>query len=340
MRLEALKGAWEAKDIDLQSDQDVMALGKEVADKCVVLVDQPLDVARLHRIQTLWGNRAPSIIHALILRGALKGRHWNSVRMSIIETVALLEDQFKDKVSVVTYQTNEKGRPQGIFTNGKLGWHSDQVTLDDGQRVIGLCSAEHTEGSQTAFLCTAAAYDKLNHEDRSMVDELKTVYRWNEENFTGDLIPQQKQIVRYNQTPVDGMSCSLMQETASGRRGIHFPGSLFSHFIGMNEADSLRFKDHIWEKINQPEYIYTHNWKDGQVVYMDQNITLHARPTDVKAGNQRKMWRCISYMDNLFPGRGHNPVISINGNNIEVEDFIEMVDSQRRQEYERQKSVH
>lgn len=334
MLLNKLNGAWEATELDLYNDDDVLQLGKQVADKCVVLVNQKLDVDRLHGIQTLWGDRAPSIIHALTLLGFLKGPHWNSVRLNVIQSVAQLDDKYKDKVSVVTYQTNAKGRPQGIFTNGKLGWHSDQVTLDDSQRVIGLCSVEHTEGSQTAFLCTAEAYDKLNHEDKSMVDELKSVYKWNLENFTGDLIPEQKQIVRYNQTPVDGMSCSLKQKTASGREGIHFPGSLFSHFLDMGQEESNKFKEHIWDLINKDEYIYTHDWKDGQVVYMDQNITLHARPTDVKDGNQRKLWRCISYMDKLFPGNGHNPKFVIDGKEIEMDDFVEIVDEQRRSEYE------
>lgn len=339
MQLKKLNGAYQATDLDLYKDEDSNALGREVAEKCVVFVDQKLSMDRLWQIHENWGSDSPSIIHMLTFLGKLKGPHWNSARLNIMQSVNEFEDKYKHKLSTVTYQKNKKGRPQGIFTNGKLGWHSDQVTLDDSQRVIGLYAVEHTEGSQTAFLCTAEAYDKLNHEDKTMVDELKSVYKWNVENFTGDLIPEQKQLVRMNQVPLDGMSCSLKQETAAGTPGVHFPGSLFSHFMGMEKEESVKFKEHIWDQINKDEYIYTHDWKDGQVVFMDQNITLHARPTDVKDGNQRKMWRCISYMDNLFPGNGHNPKIVIDGVETEMDTFVGMVDDVRRNEYQAGKRV-
>lgn len=334
MKVKQLNNAVEAYDFDIYSDEHITDLGRLVAKASVVLVDQKLDQKRTYDVQMQWGNPAHSIVHLATSVGDVKGRHWNSLRLNILNGSSEIEPDYRDTMSVVTYQKNEKGRPKGVFANGKLGWHSDQVALNEGQRVIGLVSVEHTKGSQTAFLCTAEAYDKLNHEDKTMVNELQSVYRWNKENFTGDLIDEQKQMVRYNQVPIDGMMCDLRQKTASGISGIHFPGSLFYKFDGMTEEESKTFKDYLWDKINRPEYIYTHNWKDGQVVYMEQNITLHARPTDVKDGNMRKMWRNITYMDKLYPGEGHKDQYIVDGKIMNGTEFLSLVDDIRKQEYE------
>ena len=102
----------------------------------------------------------------------------------------------------------------------------------------------------------------------------------------------------------------------------------------MTEEESLKFKDYLWEKINRPEYIYTHNWKDGQVVYMEQNITLHARPTDITDGNMRKLWRNISYMDKLYPGEGHKDEYTVDGKVMNGSEFLTLVDDIRKEEYE------
>jgi taurine dioxygenase len=335
MKVRTLKNnAVEAYDFDIYSDENIADLGRLVANESVVLVDQKLDQKRTYDVQMQWGSPAHSIVHLATSVGTMKGVHWNSLRLNILNGSSEIEPDYRNTMSVVTYQRNKKGRPKGVFANGILGWHSDQVALNDGDRIIGLVSVEHTEGSQTAFLCTKEAYNKLNHEDRTMVDELQSVYRWNRENFTGNLIDEQKQMVRYNQVPVDGMMCKLQQSTPSGVKGIHFPGTLFHKFDGMTEEESLKFKEYLWEKINRPEYIYTHDWKDGQVVYMEQNITLHARPTDIIDGNMRKLWRNISYMDKLYSGEGHKDEYTVDGKVMDGSEFLTLVDDIRREEYE------
>jgi len=335
MKVRTLKNnAVEAYDFDIYSDENIADLGRLIANESVVLVDQKLDQKRTYEIQMQWGTPTHSIVEMATSHGTMKGRHWNSLRLNILNSSSEIEPEYRSAMSVVTFQKNEKGRPKGIFANGKLGWHSDQVALGDGDRVIGLVSVEHTENSQTAFLCTKEAYDKLNHEDKTMVDELQSVYRWNRDNFTQDLMDEQKQLVKFNQVPVDGMMSGLRQKTPAGIYGIHFPGSLFHKFYGMSEEESKKFKDYLWEKINRPEYIYTHDWKDGQVIYMEQNITLHARPTDIKDGNMRKMWRSVSYMDKLYPGEGHQDRYVVDGKVMNGGEFLELVDSIRKKEYE------
>lgn len=75
------------------------------------------------------------------------------------------------------------------------------------------------------------------------------------------------------------------------------------------------------------------NWQDGQTVFMDQNITLHARPTNVKDGDQRTMARMVSFLDKLFPNQLDDECYLWKGETISRDEFIGIIDSEREKLY-------
>ena len=98
----------------------------------------------------------------------------------------------------------------------------------------------------------------------------------------------------------------------------------------MSVEESQRYKSHLWGIIHKPEYVYTHDWEDGQLMCMDQNITLHARPTNIEDGNKRTLCRMISYLDKLYPGNGPAEHVLYDGKQLNHEIFAKMVDEQRK----------
>lgn len=332
MKLTELNNAWQLTDINLYDDEECKELGRIVADKCVVFIDQKIDEKRLYEIQTLWGTPSRALLHKYVGEKRLKGSHWREVLLTLGYISNAVKD-FQDGMSRVSYIRNEKGKPTGIFTNGELDWHSDQQSHHDKQRMIGLMSLFGSKNSQTTFLCSSPVYDALNHEDRTMIDELWSVWKWDGGKMAGDLIPSQQQLVQLNSVPLDGMECPLVDETATGRKGIKFPSHCFSHFRGMSVEESKKLKDYLWSKLNKPENIYTQNWEDGQIVFMDQNITLHARPTNVKDGDKRTMTRMITYLDKLFEDQQPNDYINWNGRKVGHDEFAAMVDNARKEKY-------
>lgn len=334
MKIIQLNNAIEVDDIDLENDAECLELGKLLADECVVAIKQAVSEERLYDIHSLWGQPTKAILHKYVGEQLLTGRHWRSL-LANLGHISKAVDHIAEKagMSRVSFEKNSKGKPTGVFTNGELDWHSDQQSYHDNHRVVGLMSLWGSENSQTSFLCTAKAYELLNHEDKSMVDELTTVWEWDGGTMSEDLIESQKEIVRYNMIPYPQMECSLVDQTASGIKGIRFPSHCFSHFRGMSKTDSAKYKEHLWQQLDKPEYKYTHDWQDGEIVFMDQNITLHARPTNVKDGDTRTMSRMISYMDNLFPGNGPADHVLYGGEKLDHETFAHMVDEQRKKEF-------
>jgi alpha-ketoglutarate-dependent taurine dioxygenase len=331
MKLTELNNAYQITDINLSNDEECKELGRIVADKCVVFIDQKITEKRLFEIQTLWGTPSRALLHKYVGEKRLKGSHWREVLLNL-GYISKGVEEFQEGMSRVSFAKNSKGKPTGIFTNGELDWHSDQQAHYDKQRVIGLMSLFGSKGSQTTFLRTAPVYESLNHEDKSMFDELVTVWEW-DGSMSQELIPSQMEIVKYNMVCLAGMECPVVDTTATGRKGLKYPSHSFKKFKDMSVEESQKVRAHMWSLLNKPENIYTQNWEDGQIVFMDQNITLHARPTNVKDGDKRTMSRMITYMDKLFENQEPNEYVLYDGQHINHDVFAGMVDEQRRKEF-------
>lgn len=320
-------------ELDLYNDDDCLELGKILSKECVVFVNSFCTEKRLYDIHMLWGQSTAPLTYQLLSSGKFKGRKWREIALNLGYVVNEVDKEMRDGMTRVSYQVNEKGRPTGIFANGELNWHCNEQARWDAQRVVGLMSLHDSENSQTSFMRTDKVYDALNHEDKSMVDDLITVWKWDGGIAVGDLIESQKQLIHIGTVPIDGMETPLLDETSYGTKGMHFPSHCFSHFRTrsgeiISDNESNKIKNMLWEKLDKKENTYFHDWKDGQVMFMDQNITLHARPTNITYGNRRTMSRMASYMNRLFPESQPKTDIMYKNKIISIEQFAELVNNE------------
>lgn len=337
----------EAYDIDWNNREEVNELGRLCASECVVFVNDQISIKQLYDTMINWGDSAHSLIHSRVLEKKLKGRHWREILLHLFYNSDTNTDQLTQKeitkaVAMVSYKKNENGRPMGMFQNGELHWHSDQCATDDGQRIIGLQSVSDTVNSQTQFLCTHDAYESLSSDIKSTVKELYVRHKWQDNVMAPGLDHIQTLLVHYNMVPLDGMETRLYRETASGLPGLKIPSHSYDGFVGMSREESDRLLDEIKRVVFNDRYVYTQNWTDGQIVFMDQEITLHARPTDIKAGNKRTMARCITYLNNLYPNQPQAEIVKHvrwNGNLYDLDTFITMVDRDRMRIFEQEEEA-
>jgi alpha-ketoglutarate-dependent taurine dioxygenase len=324
----------EVYDIDLDSNDEIMEFGKLVAEQCIVYVNQPITTQRLSDIMTQWGQPSRSPIHNYILDGKLDARHWREILLNL----GYVNKETKDMaaVSMVSYKSDEKNRPRGLFANGELDWHSDQCAFDDAPRVIGLQSVSDTVNSQTQFLCTHDVYQKLSSDMQSMVKELVCQHRWRDGIMAPGLNQIQTLLIHYNMCPLDGQETRLYSESVTGLPGIKFPSHSFDGFAGMSRAESDRVLNELKQSIYQEQYVYTQNWQDGEIVFMDQEITLHKRPTNVKDGDKRTMARVITYMNYLYPDRALATHVRVDGKFYTHDEYAHMVDQDRQRVFEQE----
>jgi len=324
-------------DIDLYNDEETQELGRVVAHECVVFVDtdQKVDEKRLHDLQLQWGDASRSFIQNAVVDGRLSGRHWRDIYLYLGYIAKPVKD-LSDTMTRVSFERTENNRPTGLFSTGKLIWHCDQQAMVQKQRIIGLMGLYGSKNTQTTFLRTSDVYEDLNHEDRSMVDELTTVWEWGGRVYDRDpKDPVELESSRLASLPLDGIESPLVEYTATGRKGMRFPNYMFGHFKGMNKEDSLKFRDHLWSKMIDPKnnYVATKNWEDGQLIFMEQNITLHARPTDVKEGMKRTMVRNCTYVNKLFDEQDPIEYILMDGKKIPYDEFLDIIDKKKLHDY-------
>jgi alpha-ketoglutarate-dependent taurine dioxygenase len=327
----------EAYDIDWNNREEVIELGRLCASECIVFVNDCITTEQLYETMIQWGGPSQSLAHRYVLEKKLEGRHWRELVLNLFYISSTNKDQITKKeitqaVSMVSYKKDERGRPAGIFQNGELDWHSDQCATDDGQRVIGLQSVSDTNRSQTQFLCTHDAYESLSSDMRSLIKELYVKHKWRDHVMAPGLDAIQTLLIHYNMVPLDGMETRLYHETATGLSGIKMPSHSYDGFVGMSRDESDKILKELAQSVYQDKYVYTQNWQDGQIVFMDQEITLHKRPTNVKDGDRRTMARSITYLNHLYPDAPQAQIakqVRWNGHLYDLDEFAKMIDADR-----------
>jgi hypothetical protein len=325
----------EAYDIDWGSAEEVIALGQLAASQCIVFVNERISTEQLYKTMINWGDISHPLITQYVTEKKLNGSHWRELTVNLRYITSQVPEL--KSVALVSYLKGDKDRPKGLFSNGELDWHSDQCAIDDGQRVIGLQSVSDTTNSQTQFLCTHDAFQEMTSEMQSIIKELVCCHRWYEGAMAPGLNRAQSMMLRYNMVPIDGLETKLYSETASGLVGMKIPSHTFNGFVGMTRSESDRLLDEIKRQVYQEKYVYTQDWQDGQIVFMDQEITLHKRPTNVQDGDQRIMARSITYVNKLFPNSikaARRNTYRVNGQTYNEEQFAKLVDYDRRAQYE------
>lgn len=322
----------EVYDIDWNCKEELLELGRLCASECIIFVNENIQTETLFKTMLKWGDPSRALIHECVADKKLTGRHWREILANLGYISNSVGNELTKAVTVVSYKKGEKDRPTGIFQNGELDWHSDQCAVDDGQRIIGLQSVSDTVNSKTQFLCTHDAFESLSSDMQSMVKELVVKHKWVDNLMAPGLNPMQTLIAHYNMVPVDGMETSLYRETATGLSGMKIPSHSFNGFVGMSKEESDKVINEIKKATYKDEYIYTQDWQDGQIVFMDQEITLHKRPTNVKDGDKRTMARVITYLNKLFNNTQSERMKTIryNGSFYSLDDFIKIVDEDRK----------
>ena len=102
MNLERLNNAYEAVDFDINSDEHIPELGRQLADKQVIVVKQKITEERHFDILDSWGSPGMSPVIAGIGLGKLKGLHWNAVRNTTARISKLINPRHRSRMQSVT----------------------------------------------------------------------------------------------------------------------------------------------------------------------------------------------------------------------------------------------
>lgn len=329
-------------DVDLKtiSDKEIQEFGKIVADQLVVAVNAAnctLSLERLNYIAKKFGDPFGGVdtkqsVYELVEIKRKEGL-LNRADLQVLKELRKIRqglEQYDGQIWV-TGKKDQEGDYTGMFADGELDWHSDRQGTGNFCPCIGLMAVEGTYGTSTEFLQTANAYEKLSIGDQKFLNELIAIHSYTPGKIAPGLNKSQDNIVRMNMCPIDLSEVPVSCFSATGRQGIRLSYNTIVGFKGYGDKDTPEIIKWMLDTFIKDEYLYHHDWNDGDMVWMDQTITVHRRPT--KDCSKRVLIRQTCNFDNLLnkgtqglQNLGYNlPGIMKEGKMITKDEFIHSV---------------
>jgi len=78
-----------------------------------------------------------------------------------------------------------------------------------------------------------------------------------------------------------------------GSRAVYFHISKATHIDGMTPEASKAYMRDLLERMIQPEIVYQHAWRKGDVLVIDDRATMHRAHGDYDRSESRILWRII-----------------------------------------------
>jgi|TARA_S200000501_G_C20856878_1_gene758091 alpha-ketoglutarate-dependent taurine dioxygenase len=273
----------QAVDINLQtaSDEELKELGELVLNKLVVYVNAEnasVTPERFQYIQTRWGDPISSDAGKR-LEERVKKDGWNKLYVETARDMKAMRKDMLPGMIRVTGIKDKKGNRTGMFADGELDWHSNQQSDNDGYApLIGLQGVEGTEGSSTEFLQTVDALNDLENDTRSEVEQLIAIHSFGADRISRGTSKSQALITNLQLVPEDNTEMPVLAIAPNGDKGMHFPWTSIVGFKDYTQEEFEKLFNYLVEHLWQDKYVYKHMWQDGEIVWMDQIVTLHRRP--------------------------------------------------------------
>jgi alpha-ketoglutarate-dependent 2,4-dichlorophenoxyacetate dioxygenase len=166
-------------------------------------------------------------------------------------------------------------------------WHSDS-SFKPVAALASLLSGRIVPpvGGNTEFASGRAAYAALPDERKTALEGLNVVHRVTAPNETADsraYSEEQKQRLTVTH-PL------IRTNPLNGRKNLYI-GSHAHEIVGMSREEGRRILEELTEFCTQPQFVYSHPWREHDLVIWDNRCTLHRATTFDKTRYRRKLHR-------------------------------------------------
>ena len=249
-------------------------------------LSQPLDAALKNAIMAAFLQH-----HVLVFRGQHLTKDEQLVltlRFGEIEAhVARLPDGTPLPLVHTVHNLDEHGNPTATPDSvGNYSWHTDKSYHAEPSLMTMLHALElPSDGGDTQFANTAAGYAALPDETKREIAHLKVVHSWEASRRTLGGKPASDEQKR-ERPPVTHPLVRTHPDT--GVKSLYL-GLHTSHVVGMPEADGRALLGRLLVHTTQPEFVYTHRWRDGDLVMWDNRCLLHRAARNYAMSRERRI---------------------------------------------------
>lgn len=195
-----------------------------------------------------------------------------------IQPVKWTDDTQSFPVQRVTGYKNKKGIRTGIFGTGTLTWHSN-LNNPKNAAGVGLQAIHGVDGTSTSFMDTTAVYEDMTNEWKDRCKDVIGHFVYTPDIWAEGLPEDQRAIMLDMHIKLFGKldyTMPLLNKNISGSKT-----GLFFHFNNScSFPEDPTLLEDLKELCLQNKYIYQHWWEPGDIILMEQKLTLHKRDQD------------------------------------------------------------
>ena len=203
------------------------------------------------------------------------------------EHVIRLPDGEKPPLVHTVSNLDADGNPtERPHTHGNYYWHTDKSY----HAVPSLLTMLHAievppSGGDTQFANTAMAYDALPADKKRGIADLRVVHSWEASRRNTGNRPASEDEKRERPPVTHPM---VRTHPDSGLRTLYI-GMHTSHVADMPEAEGGALLADLLEHATQPAFVYTHQWRPGDLVMWDNRCLLHRAVANFEMGKHRRL---------------------------------------------------
>jgi taurine dioxygenase len=195
--------------------------------------------------------------------------------------------QFQRRHPAVMLISNirEDGKPIGALPDGEMNFHTDQCHQERPAMASLLYAIEvPSKGGNTLFANAYRAYETLPADIKRRLEGRKALNAYDYD--TGATI-------RGAEVPAGAPSYAhpvVRTHPATGRKALYVNRLMTRRIEGLPAEESDALLGFLFDHQEQPQFIYEHVWRPGDILMWDNRCTLHAR-TDFSAAERRLLRR-------------------------------------------------
>ena len=172
-------------------------------------------------------------------------------------------------------------------------WHSDQAYTDEPCAYTILQSVRVPKaGGDTAFTNMVTAYETLSDSMKARLDGLIGIH-----NFSRLKNPRMKPLDRLDTSyyekysPPDALHPLVRTHPHTGRKALYLSPRSTIGIRDMDDSQAQPLLDELFDHIDDPALVYTHKWREGDLLMWDNRSVNHIALGGVKLPDVRRIHR-------------------------------------------------
>lgn len=170
----------------------------------------------------------------------------------------------------------ENGKPVGALGSGEAFWHTDSSFIERPPACSFLHALEiPPSGGDTSFCNMYLAYETLGDELKERIAGLKTLH--NHSYVASGTLRKGHEETNDVRQGVGPHHPIARRHPETGRTALFLGRRLKSYVVGLAVEESESLLDRLWAHATQDKFVWTHQWRLGDLIMWDNRCTMHRR---------------------------------------------------------------